>query len=366
VKPRWGFWNNCLVGIPWDRWRALRAENRVDPGYRHRAAMLTLLSIRNAANRRREERCFGAAIARARIEEPLLFVLGHWRTGSTHLHNLLACDAEQFAAPNSIQVTYPFTFLTSEEAVRRQFVAFVPRTRPMDDVALGPDTPQEDEFALCVASLRSPFLGLATFPRRADHYDRYLAFRDVPERELEEWKATLLWFLRKLTLKHGKPLLLKSPTHTARIRLLLDIFPRARFIHIHRDPYAVFQSNEHLLRRLWPIHSLQQPPADPEEQILRRYTRMHDAFFEERPLIPEGQFHEIAFQDLLTDPVGQVRAAYERLGLTAFEAVRPRLQEYVDSLAGYRRNEFGELPSGLRQRVARAWQRSFDAWGYRT
>jgi hypothetical protein len=61
----------------------------------------------------------------------------------------------------------------------------------------------------------------------------------------------------------------------------------------------------------------------------------------------------------------RIRAAYERLGLTGFEAFRPRLQEYVESLAGYRRNEFGDLPPARRQRVARAWQRSFEAWGYR-
>src|SRR5262249_55445160 len=151
---------------------------------------------------------------------------------------------------------------------------------------------------LSIASLKSPCLGMFSFPRRADHYDRYLTFRGVPERELEEWKAAFLWFLRKLTLKHRRPLLLKSPTHTARIRLLLDLFPGARFVHIHRDPYLVFQSTEHLHRRLLLIDALQQPSADVGEQILQRYTRMYDAFFEERDLIPEGQFHEIRFDAL--------------------------------------------------------------------
>src|SRR5688500_4507216 len=186
MKARWGFWNNYLVGIPWDRWRALRAENRVDPGYRHRAACLTALSALNSVYRRQEERQYGAAVAAVRLEAPPLFILGHWRTGTTFLHGLLACDAEQFASPNSIQVCYPDTFLCREQAVRKQFAAFVPRTRPMDNVAMSPDAPQEDEFALCVASLRSPYLGMFSFPRRADHYDRYLTFRGVPEPAVEE------------------------------------------------------------------------------------------------------------------------------------------------------------------------------------
>src|SRR5262245_18882983 len=232
MAPRWRFWNNFLVGIPWERWRALRSENQVDAGYRHRAALLTLVSARNSLLRRREERRYGTAIAKTRLAGPPLFVLGHWRAGTSHLHNLLACDREQFASPNSIQASYPFSFLTTETAIRRQFPTFVPRTRPMDGMTMGADTPQEDKFALCVATLKSPCPGMFSFPRRADHYDRYLSFRDVPEAEVEEWKAALLWYARKLTLKHGRPLLLKSPGHTARIRLLIDLFPNARFIHV--------------------------------------------------------------------------------------------------------------------------------------
>jgi hypothetical protein len=364
--PRWRFWHNYLVGICWDRRRQLWAENRVDAGYRHRAVYLTAMSALNTFYRRREEQVFGAAVANTRIQDSPLFVLGHWRTGTTFLHDLLACDTGQFACPNSMQVTYPFTFLCTEKAVRRRSAGLLPPTRPMDNVAISLERPQEDEFALCVASLRSPYLGLFTFPRRANHYDRYLTLRGVPEPEVEEWKSTFLWFLRKLTLKYGRPLLLKSPTHTARIRLLLELFPRARFVHIHRDPYAVFQSARHTLSRLRPINLLQEPPVGgDDEAILQRCATMYDAFFEERPLIPEGQFHEIRYEDLVKDPVGQIRATYERLGLAGFAAFRPQLQAYVDSLSGYRTNEFAELSPALRDRIAGAWRRSFETWGYR-
>jgi hypothetical protein len=364
-EARWSFWHNYLVGMPWDRWRVLRSENTVDRGYRRRAAYLAGVSMVNSLYRRQEERRYGAAIAKTQIADPPLFVLGHWRTGTTFLHHLLACDKEQFAAPNTAQVSYPFTFLITEQTVGR-WAAMLPQSRPMDNVAISMQTPQEDEFALCIASLKSPCLGMFSFPRRADHYDRYLSFRGVPEHEAEAWKGTVRWFLQKLTLKYRRALLLKSPPHTARVRLLLEMFPDARFIHIHRDPYTVFQSTQHLFRRLGPINWLQKPPADLVEPILQRYTQMFDAFFEEKALIPEGRFHEIRFEDLEQDPVGQVRATYERLGLDGFSAFLPRLEQYVDSLAGYRRNLFADLPPELRRGVARAWQRSFDAWGYRT
>jgi omega-hydroxy-beta-dihydromenaquinone-9 sulfotransferase len=366
VRPRdarWRFWHNYLVGIPWDCWRALRSENQVDPGYRHRVAYLTAVSALNSFRRQQEERRYGAAIAQTRIKDPPLFVLGHWRTGTTYLHDLLACDTEQFAAPTTAQVSYPHSFLVTEKAVSR-WGAMLPRSRPMDNVAIGMETPQEDEFALCVASLKSPCLGMFSFPRRADHYDRYLTFRGVPEPEVQEWKETFRWFSQKLTLRYGRALLLKSPPHTARVRLLLKLFPGARFVHIHRDPYAVFQSTQHLFQRMGPINWLQKPPADLTEPILQRHTRMFDAFFEEKALIPEGRFHEIRFEDLERDPVAQVRTTYERLGLDGFEALQPRLQQYVHSLAGYRRNQHAELSLELRRRVASAWQRSFDAWRY--
>jgi hypothetical protein len=236
----------------------------------------------------------------------------------------------------------------------------------MDGMALGPDTPQEDEFAMCVSCLRSPFLGMASFPRRAEHYDRYLTFAGVAPQEVEEWKTAFDWFLRKLTVRHGRRLLLKSPTHTARIRLLLELFPDARFVHIHRDPYAVFKSTQHLFRSLWPINVLQEPQPDTDERILRRYTTMYDAFLAERDLIPAGQYHEVAYQRLVADPLGQVREVYERLRLTGFERVRPDLERYAASLGDYRPNAHTELPPEQRERVRSAWQRSFDVWNYPT
>jgi hypothetical protein len=364
MKRRWTYLNNCLAGLPWPLWRRLRRENAVGRGYGHRAAFLTAASLRNSLFGRLEERRFGEAIRKTRIDEEPVFVLGHWRSGTTLLHDLLACDVDRFAFPNSLQALFPGMFLLTEEFFRKAFSGWLPRTRPMDNVVLTLETPQEDEFALCSASLLSPYPGMSSFPSNAARYDPYLTLRDVSEGEREQWKETLLWFMRKLTLKYGRPLLLKSPTHTARVRLLLELFPRARFLHVHRHPYQVFQSTQHLYRSLWPLHILEAPPAEFEVAILRRYRLLYDAYFEERSLIPEGRLHEIRYDQLAEDPLGQLRTAYEHLGLDGFEAVRPRLQVYVDARAGYRRNEFPPLVPAARQRIAAAWRASFEEWSY--
>jgi hypothetical protein len=238
------------------------------------------------------------------------------------------------------------------------------RERPMDNMTQGAASPAEDEFALCVATGLSPYMSWV-FPRSAVGYDQYLTFRTASEQERTRWKAALLHFLKKVTLVTGRPLLLKSPPHTARIRLLLDLFPQARFVHIHRHPYTVFGSTRHLWRTGPPVYQLQRPDGgDSDARIIATYRTLYDAFFEDRDLIPRGRFYQVAFEALEREPIRQVEALYQALGLPGFEAFRPSLQEYVRSLTGYRKNEYDELPEPLRRRLSREWRRSFEEWGY--
>jgi hypothetical protein len=112
-------------------------------------------------------------------------------------------------------------------------------------------------------------------------------------------------------------------------------------------------------------HGLQRPRLDDlDDWVLRQYTTMYEAFFEERRLIPHGRFHEIRFEDLERDPIDQVRRAYEALGLPVFRTVEPDLQRYVASLAAYRKNAFPDLPAELKARIAREWRAGFEEWGY--
>ena len=225
--------------------------------------------------------------------------------------------------------------------------------------------PQEDEFAFCSMTGRSVAMGWA-FPRRAqDQYDRYLTFRDASATEVAEWKATLTELVQKLSFKYEKPLVLKSPAHTCRIKLLLEVFPNARFVHIHRNPYRVFQSTIHLMRAISPWITLQRPNfGDLEARTIRQYKEVYDAFFLERGLIPDGQYQEVAFEDLEADPVGEMRRIYAGLALGDFGHVELALERYILSLEGYKKNEFPDLRVELREQIAREWRPCFDAWGY--
>ena len=353
-----------LAGITLGDWFKLLRENRfaVDPAYLSRAVSISVAALINSPFRWYEERRYGAKLRDVAVERPL-FVLGHWRSGTTHLHYLLGLD-DRFACPHLYHVHYPHTFLSTEGRFSGPTALLLPRHRPYDNVHLDLAVPCEDEFAMCVSGFMSCYLA-GVFPRRAEHYDQFLTFRHAPAHAVEQWKSSLLTLLKKLTLKEGKPLILKSPTHTGRIKLLLEMFPDIRFVHIHRDPYTVFQSTVHTHATGLPFARLQHTSGvDWTARIIRQYKEVYEAFFDERSLIPAGRIHELCFEQLEQDPVGEMRKLYAALGLPEFENVEPQLRTYLDSLSSYRKNVFPELAPDVRRRIAAEWARCFDEWGY--
>jgi len=366
LEHRWSLSHNYLAGITAGNWWRLLRENSfaVSPIYWHRAAFISLTSLVNSFYAGREERKYGASIRATEIVKPPLFILGHWRSGTTHLHNLLALD-ERFAFPNTYQVVNPATFLLTEEDRSRRFAWMVPPKRLMDNVALSFQSPQEEEFAPALLSLRSMYLGMS-FPRRMPDYERFLTFDEAPAEDRRAWCDALHHFIQKITLKYdGRPVVLKSPPNTAKVRTLLEMFPDARFVHIHRDPYVVYQSQLKFYETVLWYTYLQRPDRTRlADEILARYRAVFDAYFRDQPLIPRENFHELSFDALERDPLGEMEKLYETLNLGGFAALRPKLSSYVESLRGYEKNRFTPMDPATRARVAEAAGRCFDRWNY--
>ncbi len=351
---------DTIIGMNSSQWQALLKDNNyaVDRRYYRRAAKATAFSLVVSANSRSVQRRYQDAIAAAKVASPY-FVIGHWRSGTTLLHEVLSQDS-RFAYPTILDVSYPNAFVARRYDSDPNFE----KTRPMDSVTISPDSPGEDEFACCKLSQRSPLFSW-NFPRNEDYYDRFLTFRDAEPEDYERWRTAFIWFLKGLTLKYGKRLLLKSPPHTARIRLILDIFPDAHFVHITRNPYDVYRSTRNLFDTLVVDEYLQTPRSGQiKESILRQYVDMYDAFFDDISLIPDGQYHEIRFEDFEKDMVGQAAGIYQALRLTGFEEAKPQIEAFVASKAGYKKNVAKPLPEDIRRQVAERWQRNFEAWGY--
>ena len=351
-------------GCDFFAWLRLLVRNRFAVGlpYIYIAVIITFVSACHTVLRLIEETLYGDAVRRTPIRESPLFILGHWRTGTTLLHELLILDPRH-AFPTTYECLEPNHFLLTEELLSRLFWFLMPSRRPMDNMAAGWDRPQEDEFALCMMGQPSPYLTIA-FPNHPPQVQEALDLEGLTPSQRAAWKRAFLLLLRRLTFRHRKRLVLKSPTHTCRIRTLLELFPDARFIHIVRDPYVVFPSTANLWKSLYKTHGLQKPTfAGLEEYVFDTFTHMFQKLDEGRKLVEPSRFYEVRYEDLVADPVGEVRKLYGHLGLGGFDEVRPRLEEYLKKNRGYRTNKY-ELEPEVREEIARRWGEVIRRYGY--
>ena len=353
-------WHGCSFGI----WMKLLASKPPIHWSRlHKVVSITALSLANSAGNWCEAAIFGRKIARQKIDHPPVFILGHWRSGTTLLHNLMTLDP-QFTFPNLYEVMFPSNFLLTERTVTTMTSWLIPKTRPMDNVEAGFHMPQEDEVALLLLSLMSPYLMLA-YPHDPARYEKYFELKDLSPAERQRWKDLFFYFLKKVTIKNNKPIVVKSPTHTFRIPVLLEMFPDAKFIYIYRDPYAVFNSSMHLRRTLFAENALTKIVMDEKMQddVLTLYSQCIEVYERTRSLIPQENLYETRFEDLEADPLGEMHRIYQGLNLTGWENLEPFIQKKLPELTRYRKNSFN-MDESLMQKVYSRWKTSFDRYGY--
>ena len=358
------FASGYLAGITVGRWWRTLQDNSfaVSPRFIPRAMLVTAGAPMNSFAKFVEDFRYGRRIDDVEVASPL-FILGHWRSGTTHLHNLLSQDS-RFGTPTFCHTIFPHTFLTTEATSEKLLDFFLPPKRAFDNMQQRSTLAQEDEFAMCTINGLSPYMSWV-FPHRAAFYDRFLTFDDATEDEKNRWRDGFQWFLKKLTLKFQRPLLLKSPTHTARVGILRKMFPDAKFVHIHRDPYTVYQSTVRLTERGSLAVKLQTEAIDGwEDRILRQYEEMHAAFFRDTDDLSPDQLCNVRFDDLERDPLGEVRRIYETLSLSSFAESESAMKTYIDSIRGYQRNTFVELPEETREEIRKRCCESFERWGY--
>ncbi|NOG44274.1 MAG: sulfotransferase [Calditrichaeota bacterium] len=354
----------ALVGITLgDLFKLFKENNyKIEGKYWKRVLFLFISGLINSRDRKKEDKLFGAKIHDVKIEKPL-FILGHWRSGTTLLHSLISMD-EQFAFSNLFQVSRPHQFLFRGEMMEKRFAQAKAQNRPMDNMKVTFRDPGEDESGLSVLSQRSPLIGW-TFPDNHSYYTKYHTFADVPNEDLERWQESLLYFFKKLTWLYNKPLVLKSPNHTARIKILLEMFPDARFVHISRDPYTVFLSTQRLYNKMLPLTCLQTPDLNKwDDNIINDYKTMYDAYFEQKSLIPENQFCEIKFEDLEENKIAAIEKIYSKLNLDNFGQLKTKIQEFDKEHKDYKKNKHIEISQDLVEKINTKWEMAFTRFGY--
>ncbi|MCO8124923.1 sulfotransferase [Stieleria sp. TO1_6] len=330
---------------------------------------------------------FGRRLAAAELHGPPVFIIGHWRSGTTLLHELMVRD-ERYSSPSTFQCFAPHHFLVSEWVFQKFFRWLLPQKRPMDNMAAGWDRPQEDEFAIMNLGLPSPYRHIA-FPCEKPVDLDYLDFKDVDQTALDHWLKTLRSFLLAVSTVTGRPLVIKSPTHTGRIAALAKEFPDARFIHVTRDPRALFPSTCRLWTSLAADQGMQVPPAlsarkhsprndsarvsdessPPKLSAEKQYVidcmqRMYDSFHQDRDQIDANRLVDIHYEDLIADPVATLETVYRSLRLSDFESVRPVIENWANTEHRSYQTNRHRLSEQDEATIRSAWKDYFETYGY--
>jgi hypothetical protein len=345
-----------------DAWQ--RLAGKIDPklsaaGFRTRLAY-SFTSATNSLMAKMQAVGHAELLEKVSIPPPV-FLLGFWRSGTTFLHELFCCDAH-FGFPSTYACMNVVHFLLTEKGFhgrRGEQQAY----RPMDNMQFSWTSPQEDEFALLCMGAPSPYEALLV-PSLMSHPQVLLDPRQRPAEEQDRWKQMLQLFLRELTVQQNKPMVLKSPTHGFRLPLLPSLFTGARFVIIERNPYEVFASNLKLWHTLLDMYSLESFSSEQiQDYVLAAYPIHEQAIAEGIRNVQPGMLSHVRYEDLVADPLSQMKRIYSELGLGGFENAAPALEQHIASVSDHQRNRFTLSPA-QKDAVDSAWGPLIRAKGY--
>ncbi len=355
---------NTLVGADWHTLNAIMAGRTVDPAYRGKyrltRAVCRLLSTLVPIQERRYRRL----LADRPLEHDPVFILGHWRSGTTFVHNVLSCDSH-FGYNTTYQTVFPHLMMFGQPFFKKNMSWLMPDKRPTDNMELAVDLPQEEEFALA-NMMPYTYYNFWFLPRHMQEYaTKYLLFDDIAPEELRTFEETFVKLIKiSLWNTGGTQFLSKNPPHTGRVRELVKMFPNAKFIYLMRNPYTVFESTRSFFTNtIQPLKLQDITPEALEQGILDVYDRLYRKYQADKGAIPEGNLIEVKFEDFEADALGMTERIYRTLSLPGWDESRQAIERYVGSKRGYKKNKY-RYDDRTVELVQRHWRQAIDDWGY--
>jgi len=342
-----------LTGAPLGHIFKLLRRNRVSPAALPRLAPILWVGAWSSLWNRREEARFGAQLRDTPTPRDPIIIVGHWRTGSTFLHQLFTRDP-RLSAPTTLQCVLPGAFLTAGRYVEPVMRRTLASTRPMDGVRLAPEEPHEDEFAL-LRLIEHSTLERLIFPASGRYFLLDQEPRFIREAEVGAWSAALTGFVKKVAFAAGTRVVLKNPFHSVRVSLLKELFPDARFVHIRRDPLAVIPSTQRMWALLGKSLTLGRWWGPPRmEEIVEVYLTMLATLETDLAALPAGRCVNVDFSDLEANPLHTLRSLYAGLDIPFEPEHESRVRTFLDGLRAYRKNSYSldpEVASMIRERL---------------
>ncbi|MHA1212632.1 MAG: sulfotransferase family protein, partial [Candidatus Heimdallarchaeota archaeon] len=359
-KKHWIITKEPLIGSSTSNIIRLLFENkfRVHIKYWLRLWFSLLLSILFMPSRNIERIFFNHKIRKTKITHDPIFIIGLWRSGTTYLNTLLALN-DEFGYPRMGEAFTTHSSLAFPKLSDKLVSKFLPETRPFDNVKMSTDKPAElEHYLICYDSCS--FTDGMIFPRNFEHYAKF-ATLDHKERKLRRWKKRYYFLIQKTTLKEsGKQLLLKNPSDTGRIRVILDMFPKAKFIHLVRDPYENFASSIILHTKAREVFALQTwKEEEMKDSILKVHSRIYERYVEDLHLIPEENIIKLRYEVFLEDPLTTLKLIHKQLEINGFEETKEKYQEYIKEQANYKPN-IHEISPAIIEKVNTFSSYAFD------
>ena len=355
---------NTLVGASWSAFCSIKKGRLIDKGYRKKYILTKIVCRILSLLVPIQNRMYRKKLADKPLEHDPLFILGHWRSGTTFVHNVFCCD-KQFGYTTTYQTVFPHLMMWGQKFFKSTMGAIMPDKRPTDNMELSPDLPQEEEFALS-NMMPYTFYNFWFFPKDTMEYcDKYLLFEKAEEKEKSVFKRTFLKMIKiSLWNTGGKQFLSKNPPHTARIPEILEMFPNAKFIYLVRNPYTVFESTRSFFTNtIRPLKLQNISDEELEKNIVEVYKKMYFKYERDKALIPAGNLIEVKFEDFEADPFNTTKRIYETLSLSGFEDAREAIEKYLGKKKGYKKNKY-KYEQRTVDIVEGNWKFALDKWGY--
>jgi omega-hydroxy-beta-dihydromenaquinone-9 sulfotransferase len=340
--------------------------NSVPVSFYPRILAITLINLVNLPFRIYEQLITNPRIRKSSISKDPVFIIGHWRSGTTHLHNIL-CQDPRMAYVTTYQSVFPDTlFNKAGRFVFENFMTmFISERRKGDNVIMGSSNPQEEEFTL---GAKTPvcYYYFWMFPKNIlKYYDSYVRFLDIPDKDIRKWKEDYLMLIKKALINtKGDLFLSKNPTNTGRVKVLLELFPNAKFIHIHRNPVEVFLSTLHFYNEMGKPLKLQDISQEENENaVFEIYKKLMNDYFEQKELIPAGNLVEVSFDELENNPAVTIENIYRELKLENYNGAEDLFRKYFEKTKSYKKNKHSIKREHLKK-IMHEWDFVMSRYNY--
>ena len=268
-----------------------------------------------------------------RLSQDPVFILGYYRSGTTHLQEVLLEDP-RFAFLNFYQCYFANGHLVTERIFKKLFqkiMTAVGFKHPAHGVPFLFDMPGEEDVSMVASGFRHACSWGQLFPKSFKSlFNQFVYFEGVKEEDRELFEHEYLMLLKRVAwARQNRPLLLKSPPMTARIRLLKRLFPKAKFIYIYRSPYYVYKSNQKLWKTFHEQCLQSSSVEEANENILWSFDKCLDFYERDKNLLDENQLIEVQYESFMKDPIGHLEKIYTKLGMKDFQSLKPRFENFL-------------------------------------